>query len=129
MTMGTGEQDLGPLLFDLDAVPWPTTYPDWSLCLVPGGVPGGPAKVWVECNLTLAVLGEGGDRYSAAFHDAFTAIGGKVAKLLGDRPGVVIEGIVRTIKFTELSVPMRLGRFGGEVFVFLPRPEFEGDKT
>jgi hypothetical protein len=110
-----------PLLFDPDEVPWPTTWGEWALCIVPDL----GRRVWVEHALIAAMTDA--DRFSDEYREYFLAIGGRVARTLGERPGLVIEGMAREIAFASRpDVPVRIGTFGGQTFAFLPKPEFEG---
>ena len=112
------------LPFDPAILPWKTIPDDWALCIVPEP----ECRVWVEHALIRAMLEADfmNPDDVANIHGMFTTIGGKVAALL-DRPGCVVhDGQVWAIKLEGNPVGMRMGRFGGEAFVFLPRPEFEG---
>jgi hypothetical protein len=114
-------EDLIP--FDPAVVPWATTPSDWALCLVPEP----ECRVWVEHSLIRAMLEADGLNTDdiANIHGTFTAIGGKVAAAF-DRPEHALPpNKVRMIRFAGNMVAMRVGRFGDDLFVFLPRPEFE----
>jgi hypothetical protein len=109
--------------FDPAIVPWPTSPSDWFLCLTPEP----PTRVWVEHALVDEVLradrlnpDDTMNRHGTSIH-----IGARVAAKLEAEPGLVPEGHARSIGFAGTLVPMRVGRFGGETFVFRPRGEFE----
>jgi hypothetical protein len=114
-------EDLLP--FDPAVIPWETTPSDWALCLVPEP----ECRVWVEHALIRAMLeAEDRDPYNLGYiHSLFTAIGGKVAAALVAQGLELPPGKVRAMRFTGSPVDMRVGRFGTDDFVFLPRPEFE----
>jgi hypothetical protein len=108
-------------LFDPATVPWPTTYSDWALCLVPAL----ETHVWVEHILVARVL-PGTERWDPAYHSAFVAIGARVAALLAQRPGLlVLDKMVLSFQFSEARIDGRISLFGGQVFVFTPKPELE----
>jgi len=114
-------EDLLP--FDAKTIPWETTVNDWALCLTtePEG------RVWVEHKLIRAVLQA--DHLNpedvANIHGTLTYVGAKVAVVVSMPEYEIPEGKVRAIEFTWNPTVMRVGCFGGNIFVFLPRPEFE----
>jgi hypothetical protein len=114
-------EDLIP--FDPAVIPWETTPSDWALCLVPEP----ECRVWVEHRLIRDVLeAEDCDPDNLEYiHGLFTTIGGKVAEALANPSFALPTGKVRAMRFTGSTVDMRVGRFGADYFVFLPRPEFE----
>jgi hypothetical protein len=114
-------KDLIP--FDPAGVPWTTTPDDWALCLVPTQ----ERRIWIEHHLIRAVL-EAQDRDPdsvANIHGVFTTIGDKVAAVINQPDFALSANQVREVQFTGSPVAMRVGRFGGDLFVFMPRPELE----
>jgi hypothetical protein len=110
--------------FDTTVIPWPTFVSEWALCLTSGPV----GRVWIEHKLIHGVLVSKlvNPLDMQNFHDVLISIGGKVADVLSHIPPLE-NSQVRAIKFTGIPdcMDMRVGKFGTDIFIFLPKPEFE----
>jgi hypothetical protein len=82
--------------------------------------------VWVELGLIRVVL-EASHRENSIYYirETLVQIANKIANVVGRLPVPLEDTHVRAVKFTNNPVDMRMGQFGGEIFVFLPKPEFE----
>ena len=112
-----------PRMFNPDILPWETDPAEWGLCLVPAR----NLQVWIEQEL-LREIARSKDLEPSydKRHEILVTMGGKVGNFLAEHPEMVMDRKVRALQLTMCPLTMRIGFFGGDVFVFRPRPVFEG---